>query len=60
MKKKWLFDKITFRNRWLLPNYMRPSDWTIFGLGQWWSCYENMNYHFSFFGFDVIIWFKRR
>lgn len=55
-KNRHIFDRITFRNRWLekYPN----ENWTIIGISEKWQDSWNYKYKLCFFGFEMHIWIK--
>lgn len=53
------FDEIRFMNRWKDRHWARPSDWVLIGISTRWFAYDMFCWRFSFFGFDVSIWFKK-
>ena len=63
MRKKnnysYEFDRIVFNNRWVTPDYSRQGSWVIVGIGIRYSSPTSFQYYFSFFGFDIRVWFNR-
>jgi hypothetical protein len=56
-KYKVSFRKITFYNRW--KDIIPPDDWTIIGVGCWWSRPNRIHLKVCLFGFEIRIHFKR-
>lgn len=59
-KFKHSFERIVITNRWRHPWFMRPSDWTIIGIGQRFFDSQEYEIIIALFGIDIRIWMKQK
>ena len=59
-KTKLKFDRFYFYNRWADKSFMRPSNWTYFGVLVRWAGFDSMCYRICFFGLELSIWFEEK
>ena len=59
-KEKVKFKRIFLFNRWALPDYSRPGDWTIIGIRTWYSSPYSFCWNICVFGFECRFWFEKQ
>lgn len=54
---KTKFERFFFECRWMQKSFHRNGDWTIVGIHKRYASWQNFEWQFCFFGFNLRVWF---